>query len=57
MTADIGLRVYNESDKKSMVNVFDCVNKMRSDRNGIISSKDLYKYIFKVSRIDVYGFY
>lgn len=57
MTADIGLRVYNESDKKSMVNVFDCVNKMRSDRNGIISSKDLYKYIFKVSRIDVYSFY
>jgi hypothetical protein len=57
MAADIGLRVYNESDKKSMVNVFDCVNKMRGDRNGIISSKDLYKYIFKVSRIDVYSFY
>ncbi|XP_028408151.1 tyrosine-protein phosphatase non-receptor type 20-like [Dendronephthya gigantea] len=44
----IGLRVYTESDKKSVVDVFDCVNKMRSDREGVVSSKDLYKYIFKV---------
>lgn len=45
----IGLRVFNESDKKSTVDVFDCVKKMRADRNGIVSSKDLYQYIFKVS--------
>ena len=50
IATDIGLRVYTESDKKSIVDVFDCVNKMRNDRNGIVSSKDLYKYIFKVSR-------
>ena len=48
IASDIGLRVYNESDKKSMVDVFDCVNKMRKDRHNIVSSKDLYKYIFKV---------
>ena len=49
IAAEIGLRVYNETDKKSTVDVFDCVNKMRADRNGIVSSKEHYQYVFKVS--------
>ncbi|XP_046858980.1 uncharacterized protein LOC124452463 isoform X2 [Xenia sp. Carnegie-2017] len=44
----IGSRVYEESGKKSIVDVFDCVNKMRSDRNQIVSSKELFAYIYKV---------
>lgn len=48
LATDIGLRVYNESDKKSTINVFDCVEKMRKDRNGIICSKELYNFIYKV---------
>ena len=57
IAAEIGLRVFNESDKKSTVDVFDCVNKMRADRNGIVSSKDLYQYIFEVRHSLYSSFY